>query len=419
MRPPAAGLLLTGSELLLGLISDAHTRFLARELDRIGVPLRRVLLVGDERSELADGLRSLADCDLVITAGGLGPTHDDLTMAVVAEVTGSALELDRELHARIAATTAAYARRRGSDPALNLEGDRKQAMVPAGATVIEPAGTAPGVVLGWEHRVVCVLPGPPRELRAMWSDALARGALMRVVERAQPLEHRTLRITGLGESQVAHAFAAAGGDGAGTVTTICARELEVEVTMRAPRSRHEALVALDESLRRQLGDAVYAADQRPLEVHVVELLREQGYTIALAESCTAGLVAGRIANVPGSSDVLLGGIVAYANAVKERSLGVSAETIAGEGAVSEATAGEMARGVRRALSADVGLSVTGVAGPGGGTAEKPVGLVHLHCSTPRVELPLRVELPGDREQVRSWSTTVALQLVRRALRAGP
>ena len=177
MTPPTAGLLLTGSELLLGLIADEHTRYLARELERLGVGLRRVILVGDEHDEIARGLGALADCDLVITAGGLGPTHDDLTMAVVAETVGAELRLDGELHDTIAAITAGYARRRGIDPAINAAGDRKQALVPAGALVLPPAGTAPGVVASWGSRLDCVLPGPPRELRAIWADAVATGAL--------------------------------------------------------------------------------------------------------------------------------------------------------------------------------------------------------------------------------------------------
>ena len=419
MTPPSAGLLLTGSELLLGLIADEHTRYLARELDRLGVGLRRVVLVGDEREEIAGGLRALAECDLVITAGGLGPTHDDLTMAAVAEVTGAELRLDPRLQTEIAAITAGYARRRGIDPAVNADGDRKQALVPVGARVLAPAGTAPGVVASWGARLVCVLPGPPRELRALWADALESGALAAVLARAEPLERRTLRITGVGESSVANAFAEAGADAGGTITTICARELEVEVTMRAAPGARGGLIRLDEALRRLLGDAVYADDERALEAHVVELLRARGWRIACAESCTAGLVAGRIANVPGASDVLLGGVIAYANGVKRALLGVREATLVREGAVSEACAREMAVGVRARIGAEVGVSVTGVAGPGGGSPEKPVGLVHVHCSTPDGEHPLRIELPGDREQVRSWTTTVALQLVRRAVLREP
>ena len=419
MTPPTAGLLLTGSELLLGLIADEHTRYLARELERLGVGLRRVVLVGDEHGEIARGLGALADCDLVITAGGLGPTHDDLTMAVVAETVGAELRLDGELHDTIAAITAGYARRRGVDPAVNAAGDRKQALVPAGALVLPPAGTAPGVVASWGSCLVCVLPGPPRELRAIWADAVATGALDAVLARAEPLERRTLRITGVGESSVANAFEEAGGDAGGTITTICARELEVEVTMRAAPAARAGLIGLDEGLRRLLGEAVYADDERPLEEHLVDLLRARGWRIACAESCTAGLVAGRIANVPGASDVLLGGVIAYANEVKRDLLGVSASTLARAGAVSEACAREMAIGVRASLGAEVGLSVTGVAGPGGGSPEKPVGLIHVHCSTPLGEHPLRIELPGDREQVRSWTTTVALQLVRRVVKNTP
>ena len=221
--------------------------------------------------------------------------------------------MDEQLLAAIAAITAEYARRRGADPALNREGDRKQALVPHGATVIPPAGTAPGLLLAFGSGHLLVLPGPPRELAAVWTSALETGPMTALVARAGTLLRHTLRVYGAGEPAVAQAFAAAGGDAGGTRTTICARLLEVEVTVRAEPERQAALARLVAGLREQLGDAVFAEDERPLSEHVLEILRERGLRLAVAESCTAGLVGARLADIPGSSDVLLGGVIAYAN----------------------------------------------------------------------------------------------------------
>jgi nicotinamide-nucleotide amidase len=409
---PTAALLVTGQELLLGLVADANTRYLARELDALGIDLRRVGIVGDGHDEIVAGLRELAGHDLVITSGGLGPTHDDRTVAAVAEVAGAELDLDEALLAQIAAITVEYARRRGADPALNRDGDRKQALVPRGATAIPPAGTAPGLLLAHGEGHVLVLPGPPREFAAVWRSALELAPLRALCARAGALLRHTLRVYGAGEPAVARAFAAAGGDGGGTRTTICARLLEVEVTVRAEPERQAALDRLIAGLREQLGDAVYAEDERPLAEHLLAALRARGLRLAVGESCTAGLVAARLADIPGASDVLLGGVIAYANEIKQAQLGVPEELLAEFGAVSEQCARAMAAGARAATGAEVGVAVTGVAGPGGGTAEKPVGLVYLHVSAPAAERGQELRLPGDRAQIRELAAVAALHLVR-------
>jgi len=412
---PTAALLITGQEILLGLVSDANTRFLAHELDALGIELRRVSVVGDGHEEIADGLRELAGHDLVITSGGLGPTHDDRTVQAVAEVAGAELAVDEELLETIAAVTAAFARRRGTDPTLNREGDRKQALVPRGGTVIPPAGTAPGLLLALGEGHVLVLPGPPRELAAVWSRALELEPIAALRERAGTLLRQTLRVYGVGEPGVARAFAAAGGDAGGTRTTICARAMEVEVTIRAEPERAAALEDLVGGLHEQLGAAIYAEDERPLAEHVLELLRARRLRVAVAESCTAGLVGARLADIPGSSDVLLGGVIAYADDLKRGLLGVPEALLAEHGAVSAEVARAMAQGARRATGAEVGISVTGVAGPGGGSERKPVGLVFLHVSAPGAERGQEQHLVGDRAQVREWATVAALQLVRTTL----
>jgi nicotinamide-nucleotide amidase len=409
---PSAALLVTGQELLLGLVSDANTRFLAHELDALGIELRRVSIVGDAREEIAAGLRELAGHDLVITSGGLGPTHDDRTVEAVAEVAGAELAVDEQLLATIAEITAGYARRRGTDPALNRDGDRKQALVPRGATVLPPAGTAPGLLLPLGAGHALVLPGPPSELAAVWRSALELAPIADLRARAGTLLRSTLRVYGVGEPAVARAFAAGGGDAGGTRTTICARMLEVEVTVRAEPESEPALTALVAGLREQLGEAVYAEDERPLAEHVLASLRERGLHIAVAESCTAGLVGAALASISGSSDVLLGGVIAYANDVKQKLLGVPAELLAEYGAVSAECARAMAAGARAATGAEVAVSVTGVAGPGGGTPLKPVGLVYLHVSAPGAERGQELQLPGDRSQVRELAAVAALQLVR-------
>jgi nicotinamide-nucleotide amidase len=412
---PAAALLVTGQELLLGLVADANTRFLARELDRLGIELRGVSVVGDGRDEIVRGLRELAGHDLVITSGGLGPTHDDRTVEAVAVATGAELVLDEELLVTIAAITAAYARRRGADPALNRDGDRKQALVPRGATVIAPAGTAPGLLLPFGAGFALVLPGPPRELATVWERALELEPIAALRARAGTLLRHTLRVYGVGEPAVARAFAAAGGDDGGTRTTICARAMEVEVTIRAEPEQGPALDTLVARLREQLGEAVFAEDERPLAEHVLAALRVRGLRLAVAESCTAGLVAARLADIPGASDTLLGGVIAYADELKQELLGVPAELLAEHGAVSAESALAMAQGARAATGAEVGIAVTGVAGPGGGSERKPVGLVHLHLSAPDIERAQELHLPGDRAQVREWAAIAALHLVRTTL----
>jgi nicotinamide-nucleotide amidase len=411
---PSAAVLVTGQELLLGLVADANTRFLAHELDALGIELRRVSVVGDGHDEITAGLRELAGHDLVITSGGLGPTHDDRTVEAVAEVAGAELAVDEDLLTTIAAITADYARRRGADPALNRDGDRKQALVPRGATVIPPAGTAPGLLLALGAGHVLVLPGPPRELATVWRSALELEPIAALRGRAGTLLRHTLRVYGVGEPAVARAFAAAGGDAGGTRTTICARAMEVEVTIRAEPERAAALDGLVAGLRDQLGAAVYAEDERPLAEHVLDLLRARGFRLAVAESCTAGLVAARLADVPGASEVLLGGVIAYANDLKRELLGVPAALLAEHGAVSAECAQAMAQGARAATGAEVGVAVTGVAGPGGGSELKPVGLVYLHVSAPGLERAQELHLPGDRTQVREWAAIAALQLVREA-----
>ncbi len=294
-------------------------------------------------------------------------------------------------------------------------GVRKQATVPEGAESLGLAGTAPGLVLEVGSTVVVVLPGPPGELQRLWARALETAPVQRVLEAASRPGHRVLRFFGLPESAVARVVERAGGEGDGVEITICAHDLEVQVDLVVQPGAEERAELLERALAEELPHALFAQDERPVEELVLDLAREQGFTIGAAESCTGGLVAARLTSVPGSSDAFSGGVVPYDNRLKVELLGVPEDTLNRYGAVSAETAEAMAQGARSALAADVGVSVTGVAGPGGGTPEKPVGLVYLHASTPRAEESMELRLPGDRAAVRRRAAASALHLLRRVL----
>ncbi len=290
----------------------------------------------------------------------------------------------------------------------------KQATIPLGALVVGLAGTAPALVVETGRAVAIVLPGPPRELQALWPKALETAPLAALLGRARAPERRVLRYFGVSESTVARALADAGGDGGGVEATICARDFEIHVDLVVEPGAGPRADALEERFGAPLAPFLFAReDERGIEALVLDRCRERGLTLATAESCTGGLVAARLTSVPGASEVFLGAIVSYADAVKTAELGVPAAVLAAHGAVSAETAAAMARGARARLGADVAVAVTGVAGPGGGTEEKPVGLVHLHAAGPDGELAESFSLPGDRETVRARAAASALHLVRR------
>jgi nicotinamide-nucleotide amidase len=412
LTAPAAAVLLTGNELLRGVIADRNGAYLARSLEERGFAVRRILTVGDARDDIAAALALLLrDADLVVTSGGLGPTHDDRTVEAIAAVAGVDLVLDEAVLAEIDAWTDGVAARMGLDRARFQAGNRKQAHIPAGAGVLGLAGTAPGLAVPVDGAVVVVLPGVPSELVRLWEGAPAHPLLAPVFARGEPRERLLLRTFGIGESHVGDLFAAAGGDPPGVETSICARNYEIEIDIRARAGAEGAAATLRDRLATALGEHVFARDERPLAAIVIEALRARGWTAATAESCTAGLVAAALTEVPGSSDVVAGGIVAYSNEAKERLLGVDAGILARHGAVSAETARAMAAGGRRALGADAAVAVTGVAGPGGGTPEKPVGLVHLHTVAPSGEDERRLQSPGGRRDVRERATVAALHLL--------
>jgi nicotinamide-nucleotide amidase len=323
--------------------------------------------------------------------------------------------VDEALERDIEGVSRMIADRLGRPYADFTTGVRKQATLPEGAFSLGLAGTAPGVVLDANGCVVVVLPGPPRELRRLWPRALETEPVRRVLERAPARSRIVLRFFGTPESAVAEALADAGGDGDGVEVTICAREFEIHVDLVVEPGAEERAAAVAGSLREQLGRYLFSENERTIAEIVLELCRARGLTLATAESCTGGMVAARLTSVAGASDVFLGSVVAYANAVKASELGVAQELLEQHGAVSAEAAAAMAHGVRARLGSDIGVGVTGVAGPDGGTEEKPVGLVFVHAVGPDGEEARRTELPGDREMVRGRATAASLHLVRRLL----
>lgn len=425
-----AGIVVTGTEVLTGRVSDRNGPWLAERLRELGVDLAYTTVVGDRPEDMLEALRFMASqgLDLVLTSGGLGPTADDLTAEVVGGFQGREMQLDEALSERIAQIVAPLMKRWPNiDPEAIAQANRKQATVPVGASVLEPIGTAPGLVVpplkDGDGPTVVVLPGPPRELQPMWANAVEEPALKAALVNATVYEQHTLRMFGIPESEIAETLRVAEREGlelARLEVTTCLKRGEVEVV-----TRYEPDAAADyEAFARLIGerhaDTLFSADGRTVDQVVAALLRgESGSstrTVATAESCTGGLLAARLTELAGSSAYVRGAIVAYSNDVKIAAAGVAPELIEHNGAVSGEVAEALAVGARTRLGADLGVGVTGVAGPGGGSEEKPVGLVWLSVVGAGGEpLTRSVNLPGARADIRDRATTVAMHLLRRAL----
>ena len=418
MSRPRAAIVATASELVRGERQDRNGPFLAAEAVRLGLEPASIAIVGDTVEDLEHAFREAFAADLCLVSGGLGPTHDDRTVELVARVAGRSLVRDEELETQIGSISRTIAERLGRPYSDFAAGVRKQATRPEGSVSLGLAGTAPGLVLDLDTTVVVVLPGPPRELQRLWPRALDTEVVRRVLERAPARTHHVLRFFGTPESAVAEALAAAGGEGEGVEVTICAREFEIHVDVFAEPSAEERGTAIVESMRSDLASHLFGDDERSIAEIVLDLCRGRGLTLGTAESCTGGMVAARLTAIPGASDVFRGSVVAYANDVKEGGLGVPEELIAAHGAVSAEVAAAMAHGARARLGVDLGVAVTGVAGPDGGTEEKPVGLVFVHAVGPDGERTVRSELPGDRDMIRGRATAASLHLVRRLLESG-
>ncbi len=404
-----AEIIAVGSELLTPDRVDTNSLFVTEELNKLGIEVLRKTIVGDNRELLAEAFRdALNRVPVVITSGGLGPTEDDLTRETVAELLGRRLQRNDEVVRAIEARFRSFKR---DMPAVNL----RQAMVPEGAEVLEnPRGTAPGLWIEDKGRMVALLPGPPRELKPLFLEQVLP-RLRRHVSGVR-MFHRELRVTGLGESHVEERIRPIYTRYPHVNTTILAAPGEVQIHLRIwTEDATQAETSLDEIVRSfelALGDRIFAHKDVPLEDVVAELLTTNRATISTAESCTGGLLAERLTRIPGSSTYFLGGVVSYSNERKTVWTEVPAELIASKGAVSAEVAVALAEGIRRSVGSTFGVGITGIAGPGGGSEEKPVGTVHIALATPTGTKERLVHLPGDREMIRFHASQLALDMVR-------
>jgi nicotinamide-nucleotide amidase len=420
-----AGIVVTGTEVLTGRVADQNGPWLADRLLELGIELAHITICGDRPEDIIAQLSFLAaeGVDLIITSGGLGPTADDMTVAVVTEFCGRELVLDEALEERIADILRSLIRRfAGADFESVRAANRKQALVPKGpqgVAILDPVGTAPGVVVTRTSGTptVIVLPGPPRELQAMWPRAIGTDIAQRAIAGRTIYRQDTIRMFGLPESGLAETLREAQSLIAGfdrLEITTCLRRGELEIVTRYEPDDAPVYRQLAALLVERHHSEVFSTDGALVDDQVAQLL--SGKVIATAESCTAGMLAARLADRPGSSAYLAGGVVSYSNEAKAELLGVDPALIAEHGAVSEPVAEAMAAGALWRFGADVAVGITGIAGPGGGSAEKPVGTVCFSVRTSEGRIQTRtVLLPGNRSDVRERSTTVAMHMLRRML----
>ncbi len=419
-----AGVVVTGSEVLAGRVTDRNGPWVAQQLLTMGVDVAHLTVCGDRPADLTAQVQFLADqhVDLIVTTGGLGPTADDLTVETVAALYGREMHLDVELEGRITAIVERWRSRLGSvaDSEPLRAGVRKQAMVPAGAQSISPTGTAPGVAMADDSGTlpaVLILPGPPSELQAMWPEAIESAPVAAVLARRESVVEATIRAYGLSEADLAATLRTAESSIAGfgdLAITTCLSRGELEMVTRYEESTAAAYSEVLALIEKHHGAQIFSTDGSAIDDIVAT--RAGDRRIATAESCTGGMVAARLTDRAGSSAYVVGGVVSYANEVKIGSLDVPAAMIAEHGAVSEPVAARMAEGALHRVGADVAVSTSGVAGPGGGTEGKPVGTVCFGIAVagrPTVTRTLR--LPGDRASVRALSVTVAMHMLADAL----
>lgn len=408
-----AEIISTGTELLLGQIQNSNSRYLAEVLSAGGIEVLYQTTVGDNLERLMEAFRvALARADLVVSTGGLGPTQFDLTREAAARVFGLPLEPNQEVLERIRR----FFHLRGQEmPENNI----RQTMVPRGAIVLPNCrGTAPGLILRRDQKTAILFPGPPEEMIPMFEKEAARWLVEQGMFRGT-IVSRLLRVMGMGESALEIKLAEVLRGEGNPAATLLARNGEVLIRLTAQAENRETALELirpvEEKIRQQLGSQLYGTDGDRLEAVVGRMLRERGLTLAVAESCTGGLLSSSLTDVPGSSDYFLAGLTCYSNRAKMELLGVKEETLANYGAVSANTALEMAKGVCTRCGADVGLATTGIAGPGGGTERKPVGLVYLAVNLPGFSTWRELRIPGDREIVKTRTVKAGLDLLRNAL----
>jgi len=396
-----------GTEMLLGQLVDTNTAYIAGKLAENGVDVFATHAIGDNRERISGAIRaSLRRADGVITTGGLGPTVDDLTKEAVCD----ALELGAELHEPSLRAMEKVFEKSGR---RMRENNRKQALIPRGAVVIENReGTAPGfIAIAKNEKFVASMPGVPREMQPMLTEGVLPW-MHRRFDLSQHIRTRTLHTIALAESEIDHRIGDLFASLENPKIAVLAHQFRCDVKIMAKAASEDAAIALiapvEHELLRRLDGRIYGVDDQTLPGAIHVLLQQTRRTLAVAESCTGGSVAAAVTSVPGSSKSFAGGIVSYDNAVKSGLLGVSADELARSGAVSEVVAGQMANGVREKLGSSIGLSITGIAGPTGGTAKKPIGLVWLAISEARGLRTRRLQLSGDREGIQSRATTAAL-----------
>ncbi len=411
-----AGIVVTGTEVITGRITDSNGPWVSERLAEHGVEVAHILVVADRPDDLEAALRFMAGegMDLIVTTGGLGPTADDLTAEVVARFADRELVLDEGMEAKIAKILEGFAQRFRLDESALIEANRKQAMVPEGATPLDPIGTAPGLVVPAGERVVIVLPGPPRELQPMWSAAVETAPVRGILEQAAPLRAYTMRMFGVPESEIAKSLREMEDEGLelGAVeVTTCLRKGEIEIDVRYRDEATEVAEAVRKGLVQRHREETFSLDGETIDAQVATLLL--GHRLALAESCSGGLMAARITDLAGASEHFAGGVVAYSDEAKAEMLGVDPKLIKAKGAVSPEVAEAMALGAIERFEADVAVSITGIAGPGGGSEEKPIGYVcfnaRLAGGTSIARDPV---IPGGRLDIRERSALVGMHLLR-------
>ena len=423
--PVRAGILVTGTEVLTGIITDRNGPWLSERLVEHGVDVATIQIVGDRPEDLMASLRFMASSGmaLIVTSGGLGPTADDLTVEVVARFTGREMVLDDALEARIhEILRPLMSRWQGLDPDAIREANRKQAVVPSGATVLDPVGTAPGLVVPFADGsgpTVVVLPGPPRELHEMWDKALGTEAFQRAIAGATEYRRGIVRLYGIPESEIANTLRAAEDAGVSLEPleiTTCLRRGEIEVATRYEPSAEADYQAFVDFMAERHPAELFSPDGSTVDEQVASLLVRSGRTVAVAESCTGGLMSARLTERGGSSAYFLGGAVVYSNEAKVSMADVDPGLIERFGAVSTEVAEALGSGACARFGADLGIGITGIAGPGGGTEQKPVGTVCFSVwARDGARLTRRLRLPGTRSDIRERSTTVAMHLLRRVL----
>jgi nicotinamide-nucleotide amidase len=423
--PPRAGILVTGTEVLTGIISDRNGPWLSERLLEAGVDAAMIQIVGDRPQDLLAALDYMRDAGmaLIVTSGGLGPTADDLTAEIVGRFSGREMVLDEGLEARITEILEPMMKRwPGLDKEAIRESNRKQAVIPKGSTVLDPVGTAPGLVVApadGEGPTVVVLPGPPRELQPMWHTATGTPAFAAATAGARTYQREIVRLFGIPESEIASTLRAAESAGlnlAPLEITTCLRRGEIEVATRfepPAQANYDALLGF---LRERHADTLFSEDGSTIDEQVAGLLLDGRHTVAVAESCTGGGLSTRLTDRAGSSAYFLGGAVVYSNEAKVDLAYVDPAVIERVGAVSVEVAEALADGALRRFGVEIGIGITGIAGPDGGTEEKPVGTVCISVVNQEGRrLTRRVRLPGSRDDIRDRSVTVAMHLLRRLL----